>query len=294
MTTTDNSRADALTDQAIPREVFYRALRAALKRYRSDHPSRYLNDDQVDADDAEFASRLADDHAKIIAAPPIEQSAAAPIDGCPDHGSTYWSWSASTPSPDGYKCRLCGWWPDAPAPSPADERASWGRAREPLAVAMAGFASRSGSRDFNAALSVLDAITEPGLPLSWLRSAPVSAAETGAEGADALAHEVWSAAQRAPGEGIEDAVQRIAAILSRSPAMAAEAVAIRAGWKLVPVEPTAEMLAAAENAGVTDGEGLFYPFRADEIGAAYCAMLAAAPQPAQAILHGGGHADSHA
>ncbi|KVG03164.1 hypothetical protein WJ21_04560 [Burkholderia vietnamiensis] len=161
---------------------------------------------------------------------------------------------------------------DAAAPSPADERASWGRAREPLAVAMAGFASRSGSRDFNAALSVLDAITEPGLPLSWLRSARVSAAETGAtvgwawisptghvsrftadfdgkhnqlvqgwkvrpvafcdsianetvaEGADALAHEVWSAAQRAPGEGIEDAVQRIAAILSRSPAMAAEAV----------------------------------------------------------------------
>ncbi|MDN8071135.1 hypothetical protein [Burkholderia vietnamiensis] len=161
----------------------------------------------------------------------------------------------------------------AAVPAPADERAAWGRARESLAVAMAGFSSRSGSRDFNAALSVLDAITEPGLPLSWLRSARASAAETGAtvgwawisptghvsrftadfggkhdqlvqgwkvrpvafcdaianetvaEGADALAHEVWSAAQRAPGEGIEDAVQRIAAILSRSPAMAAEGAA---------------------------------------------------------------------
>ncbi|MCA7943224.1 hypothetical protein [Burkholderia vietnamiensis] len=51
-----------------------------------------------------------------------------------------------------------------------------------------------------------------------------SANETGAEGADALAHEVWSAAQRAPGEGIEDAVQRIAAILSRSPAMSTQPV----------------------------------------------------------------------
>lgn len=51
-----------------------------------------------------------------------------------------------------------------------------------------------------------------------------SANETGAKGADALAHEVWSAAQRAPGEGIEDAVQRIAAILSRSPAMSTQPV----------------------------------------------------------------------
>ncbi|WP_230972993.1 hypothetical protein [Burkholderia vietnamiensis] len=44
--------------------------------------------------------------------------------------------------------------------------------------------------------------------------------ETGTEGVDTLAHEVWSAAQRAPGEGIEDGVQRIAAILSRAPAQA--------------------------------------------------------------------------
>ena len=53
-----------------------------------------------------------------------------------------------------------------------------------------------------------------------MSSKNMPANETVAEGTDALAHEVWSAAQRAPGEGIEDAVQRVAAILSRSPAMA--------------------------------------------------------------------------
>ncbi|WP_196481900.1 hypothetical protein [Burkholderia vietnamiensis] len=67
------------------------------------------------------------------------------------------------------------------------------------------------------AAPILEAIEE-------LKARAASANETGAKGADALAHEVWSAAQRASGEGIEDAVQRIAAILSRSPAMAAEAV----------------------------------------------------------------------
>ncbi|HDR9081287.1 TPA: hypothetical protein QDA98_003898 [Burkholderia vietnamiensis] len=55
-----------------------------------------------------------------------------------------------------------------------------------------------------------------------MSSKNMPANETGAEGAHALAHEVWSAAQRAPGEGIEDAVQQIAAILSRSPAMSTQ------------------------------------------------------------------------
>ena len=32
---------------------------------------------------------------------------------------------------------------------------------------------------------------------------------------DGLAHEIWAAAQTAPGEGIEDAVERIAALLAR-------------------------------------------------------------------------------
>lgn len=67
------------------------------------------------------------------------------------------------------------------------------------------------------AAPILEAIEE-------LKARAASANETGAKGADALAHEVWSAAQRAPGEGIEDAVQRIAAILSRSPAMSTQPV----------------------------------------------------------------------
>ncbi|KVV57965.1 hypothetical protein WT27_23845 [Burkholderia territorii] len=48
-----------------------------------------------------------------------------------------------------------------------------------------------------------------------------SANETGAEGAAGFAHELWAAAQLAPSEGIEDGVQRIAAILSHPCAMAA-------------------------------------------------------------------------
>lgn len=90
------------------------------------------------------------------------------------------------------------------APSPADEWAAWGNARESLAVAMAGFASRSGNRDFNAALTVLDAITEPGLPLSWLRTArAASANETGAEGATVA----WMRADD-PRDCISDAKKR--------------------------------------------------------------------------------------
>ncbi|OXI29615.1 hypothetical protein CFB84_43505 [Burkholderia aenigmatica] len=44
-----------------------------------------------------------------------------------------------------------------------------------------------------------------------------------AAGAEGIAHEVWAAAQLAPGEGIEDGTQRIAAILSRAPAQPAVA-----------------------------------------------------------------------
>ncbi len=58
--------------------------------------------------------------------------------------------------------------------------------------------------------------------LQWQAHA-ASANETGAEG---LAHEVWAAAQIAPGEGIEDGTRRVAAILSRAPAQAAEPMEI--------------------------------------------------------------------
>lgn len=49
------------------------------------------------------------------------------------------------------------------------------------------------------------------------------------------------------------------------------------GYALVPIEPTPEMIESAVNAGCPDGEGLYYPFNKDEIGIAYCAMLAASP-----------------
>ncbi|KVU18256.1 hypothetical protein WK64_07645 [Burkholderia ubonensis] len=71
--------------------------------------------------------------------------------------------------------------PAMAAGAPADERAAWNNARDSLAVAMSGFASRSGNRDFNAAIGVLDAITEPGLPLAWLRTARAAAASPAAE-----------------------------------------------------------------------------------------------------------------
>ncbi|HDR9153835.1 TPA: hypothetical protein QDB05_000255 [Burkholderia vietnamiensis] len=127
------------------------------------------------------------------------------------------------------------------APSPADERAAWGNARESLAVAMSGFASRSENRDFNAALTVLDAITEPGLPLSWLRTArAASANETGAE-----------------------------------------AVAIPAGYALVPSVATDAMCIAGNNAMLRHWAAGIYE-----------AMLGAAPQPAQAS-YDGNHVENH-
>lgn len=73
-----------------------------------------------------------------------------------------------------------------PAPAPADERAAWDRTRHALAVAMVGFADRPEliRRNLDAAVHVLDALTEPGSPLAWLRTARASSAnETGAEGA---------------------------------------------------------------------------------------------------------------
>ncbi|MBR8147036.1 hypothetical protein [Burkholderia vietnamiensis] len=93
----------------------------------------------------------------------------------------------------------------APTPSPADEQAAFEAALDRRAKS-AGFE--------------VGRITECELDNAWWgwqAARAASANEMGAKGADALAHEVWSAAQRAPGEGIEDAVQRVAAILSRSP-----------------------------------------------------------------------------
>ncbi|WP_146126240.1 hypothetical protein [Burkholderia multivorans] len=49
-------------------------------------------------------------------------------------------------------------------------RATWDSVRNALAIAMCAFASRPDRHDLNAAVGVIDALTEPGLPLAWLRS----------------------------------------------------------------------------------------------------------------------------
>lgn len=156
--------------------------------------------------------------------------------------------------------------PAAPAPSPADERAAFEWPLLPL-LPETVITTADGEAVFTAhqMQGYANAYGE------MVRAHASAANETGAEGADALAHEVWSAAQRAPGEGIEDAVQRIAAILSRSPAMAAEAVATlhddgyyvwnpkvakpggydRAGWKM-PVYAAPQPAQADARVGMTD------------------------------------------
>ncbi|WP_185734200.1 hypothetical protein [Burkholderia stagnalis] len=68
--------------------------------------------------------------------------------------------------------RLCVSQPYRTATSAtADEWATWDRTRHTLAVAMVGFASRPEliRRNLDAALQVLDALTESGSPLTWLR-----------------------------------------------------------------------------------------------------------------------------
>lgn len=146
--------------------------------------------------DKKLATRIMDradelrTHIHRLAASPVEQPAAAPI-------------------PDRCYAPSCGKWdgnPECtcakPAPSPADERAAWDDTRHSLAVAMCGFATRSGSRDLDTAISVLDAITEAGSPLSWLRTARASANETGSEGEIVVPIELSSVAETlAEGDG---------------------------------------------------------------------------------------------
>ncbi|WP_157648772.1 hypothetical protein [Burkholderia ubonensis] len=137
---------------------------------------------------------------------------------------------------------------EQPAAALADERATWSNARDSLAVAMSGFAGRSGNRDFNAAIGVLDAITEPGLPLAWLRTArAASANETGAEGADepteieqvigCLGDDAYVLRCFDKFVEMADNMDAAARLLSaRSPAMTAEGVAVyqyrtRPNWR---------------------------------------------------------------
>ncbi|MCA8239886.1 hypothetical protein [Burkholderia sp. AU32262] len=293
--TTGNSRADALTDLQI-----MEALEAAGVKWQAQRS--LANDREILTYGSTPAADIIAGIRTLLAASPVEQPAAAPIEKCAGCHSR-----CTNNPPDCYA-----------APSPADERAAfeaWAREEyggdEALlrfgkesgeeyrysgtSDAWAGWQARAASAtkpaDERAAFSVaqtcalkhaISSLTADGLEasareLEALLARASSANETGAEGADALAHEVWSAAQRAPGEGIEDAVQRIAAILSRSPNMAAEAVSIPAGWKLVPAEPTPEMLDCWWD-GLPKGTA----FQNCTPRGVYAAMLAAAPQPAQA------------
>ncbi|QPS81639.1 MULTISPECIES: hypothetical protein [Delftia] len=101
---------------------------------------------------------------------------------------------------------------------------AWDKTRRDLAIVMMGFAGNP-SRSLEVAEIVLDAATEPGAPMAYLRAPAAPALEA-------------PAAPTAPD-----------------------------GWKLVPVEPTREML----DAYVREG-GRFHSARAD-----WAAMLAAAP-----------------
>jgi hypothetical protein len=49
----------------LSRDAFYSVVRAALKEHRRNNPPRYLNDEQANASDSEFATELADCHARI-------------------------------------------------------------------------------------------------------------------------------------------------------------------------------------------------------------------------------------
>ncbi|MCA8214513.1 hypothetical protein LGN20_11430 [Burkholderia cepacia] len=73
------------------------------------------------------------------------------------------------------------------AASPVEQHeaapATWDQLRHSLAVAMCGFAGRAeGHRDLDAAVHALDAITEPGSPLAWLREAAQPAPSAPLEG----------------------------------------------------------------------------------------------------------------
>lgn len=88
------------------------------------------------------------------------------------------------------------------------------------------------------------------------------------------AHEIWAAAQLASGEGIEDGVLRVSALLVGSDR------AVPDGWQLVPVEPTQEMLDAAIQDGVcVDGKPVWKKDVEFQAKWKYQQMLAAAPQP---------------
>lgn len=180
--TTENSRADALTDQAIT-EIY----RSTYGYAPAPHEIQLVRS-------VERAIRAASPASQPAAAPRYEVSAGGEWFAATE--AQYNAWSG--------KKRIA-----ATAPSPADERAALSE------------------QDIYDKFSFLEGLVNESTYVQIADTAieiarAASANETGAEG---IAHEVWAAAQLAPGEGIEDGTRRVAAILSRAPAQAAEPVA---------------------------------------------------------------------
>lgn len=161
----------------------------------------------------------------------------------------------------------------APAPSPANNWASASPAPSP-AHERAAFEAYMTKKGY-VCKTHMGGYVSGDVASKWdvWQARAASANETGAEGTDAFAHEVWSAAQRASGEGIEDAVQRIAAILSRSHTAAAEA-AIVGAWI---AEDDRAITAAQKQRALDEGGATASAVRPYSI-----PCYVAAPQPAQA------------
>ncbi|WP_198386206.1 hypothetical protein [Burkholderia ubonensis] len=179
------------------------------------------------------------------------------------------------------------------AATPADERAAF------IEAYVRTLPPENRAVDPGAAHRFAESVIEacgPGWQL-WLAgiayARAASANETGAEDLDGLAHELWSAAQTQPRqlEGIEDGVRRIKAILSHSPAMAAEAVATRVEWDQdAAIEALSDFPKGSiwyeflEEVGFDPTSGPIYVLTVqgramlDQLKSAYFA----APQPAQA------------
>ncbi|MCA7902900.1 hypothetical protein LGM39_26365 [Burkholderia cepacia] len=250
MTTTENSRADALTDMQ----------QSAL----------------------EYAISICDDHGAglyvdalraILAASPVEQPAAAPMPRIPTDAmlDAARDWSVKYIGAGIGNAAATGCWQamydavavePAPAPSPADERAAfeawWTRDVPAEHKASAYALLKQFGNDYAANKCCAEAWEV------W-RARAASANETGAEGTpkdrraliemidnnvESLGNVAIAADEKALAglskllRKVIDTLSQSRAQLSRSPAMVAEAPAIPAGYALVPIEPTPEILTA--------------------------------------------------